>query len=461
MKTTQTKKKETEKKGTEKIAKMKEQGITLIALVITIIILLILAAVTIATLTGENGILTRASEASEKTKQESSEEQVKLAVAGSIETNGEINPNLLTENLKNIEGLTGLPITSLPATVVVDKQEITIGENGSIEIVIRIPVDNEETRPYLPKGATVTEEDLSKGIAIKDSNNNEWTWIIVPKSEMPEGLTFEEVSDYITLETALQTYASNYRSSYKDEWYDGCGLEEDEYELLKQSMLKSVYENGGFYIGKYEVGSFDNPVTAPDTTRKAVIQKGAYPYNYVPCEKAQELSERLTTGGKTSSLMFGIQWDLVLKYLEVNGEWDTTTNEASYYLKTNSGSWGNYSDVNFTVSVENKYAIASNYNLGEWSDIPANYTKQSYSSSGEGVLLSTGATERNMKMNIYDLAGNVGEWTLEKSSTTYFPCVNRGGVCWYKTSNSSAAYGFDLAPGPGYREDIAFRPALW
>ena len=103
MKTTQTKKKETEKKGTEKIAKMKEQGITLIALVITIIILLILAAVTIATLTGENGILTRASEASEKTKQASSEEQVKLAVAGSIETNGEINPNLLTENLKNIE----------------------------------------------------------------------------------------------------------------------------------------------------------------------------------------------------------------------------------------------------------------------------------------------------------------------------------------------------------------------
>ena len=41
----------------------KQKGITLIALVITIIVLLILAGVSIATLTGQNGILTRASDA--------------------------------------------------------------------------------------------------------------------------------------------------------------------------------------------------------------------------------------------------------------------------------------------------------------------------------------------------------------------------------------------------------------
>ena len=42
------------------------KGITLIALVITIIVLLILAGVTIATLTGDNGILTKAQNAKEK-----------------------------------------------------------------------------------------------------------------------------------------------------------------------------------------------------------------------------------------------------------------------------------------------------------------------------------------------------------------------------------------------------------
>ena len=44
------------------------KGITLIALVITIIVLLILAAVSIATLTGENGILSQAGRASEQTE---------------------------------------------------------------------------------------------------------------------------------------------------------------------------------------------------------------------------------------------------------------------------------------------------------------------------------------------------------------------------------------------------------
>ena len=54
-------------------------GITLIALVITIIVLLILAAVSIATLTGENGIITRAMEARDKTEEAAAREEAELA----------------------------------------------------------------------------------------------------------------------------------------------------------------------------------------------------------------------------------------------------------------------------------------------------------------------------------------------------------------------------------------------
>ena len=68
---------------------IKQRGITLIALVITIIVLLILAGVTIATLTGENGILTRASEASKETEITSVKEQAQLDItnwmAGELE----------------------------------------------------------------------------------------------------------------------------------------------------------------------------------------------------------------------------------------------------------------------------------------------------------------------------------------------------------------------------------------
>ena len=57
------------------------KGITLIALVITIIVLLILAGVTIATLTGDNGILTRAQEAKNKTEEAEEKEGIRLAVS--------------------------------------------------------------------------------------------------------------------------------------------------------------------------------------------------------------------------------------------------------------------------------------------------------------------------------------------------------------------------------------------
>ena len=117
----------------------KEKGITLIALVITVIVLLILAGVTIAAISGDNGILQNAGMAKENTEKANAEEQVKLAVLGSIGTDGKININDLNENLENIEGLThkgetitDKPIESLPATVVVDGNNVVIREDGDV-----------------------------------------------------------------------------------------------------------------------------------------------------------------------------------------------------------------------------------------------------------------------------------------------------------------------------------------
>ena len=73
----------------------KEKGITLIALVITIIVLLILAGVSIATLTGQNGILTRASDAKEQTEIASVKEQAQLDIA-----------NWVADKMKNGEDAT-------------------------------------------------------------------------------------------------------------------------------------------------------------------------------------------------------------------------------------------------------------------------------------------------------------------------------------------------------------------
>ena len=76
------------------------KGITLIALVITIIVLLILAGVSIAMLTGDNGILTQARNAKEKTEKASELEGIQLAVIGSETKDNEYLDILDEESFK-------------------------------------------------------------------------------------------------------------------------------------------------------------------------------------------------------------------------------------------------------------------------------------------------------------------------------------------------------------------------
>lgn len=143
-----------------------EKGITLIALVVSIIVLLILAAVSIATLTGENGILTQAENAKTKTKEADATERVQVEVLGSYGTDGKVNLDSLNNNLKNnISKLTykGNPISEdssnrikkLPAAVVVDDIKVVIQADGNVGIV-EIPEGLAVGDPvtYEPKGKT-------------------------------------------------------------------------------------------------------------------------------------------------------------------------------------------------------------------------------------------------------------------------------------------------------------------
>ena len=157
----------------------KERGITLIALVITIIVLLILVAVTIATLTGDNGILSNASKARVETEKANAEEQVGIAVAGSIGTDGNVNTDSLNDKLKNISGLTyndqplsdSNKIGSLPAKVKVDGYEVRINANGSLTTQI-IKEYTEDGVP-IPEGFYYVGGTKEEGVVISDSPADE------------------------------------------------------------------------------------------------------------------------------------------------------------------------------------------------------------------------------------------------------------------------------------------------
>ena len=299
------------------------------------------------------------------------------------------------------------------------------------------PSEDVPTEPYLPTGFTKVEgTSLANGYTIQDSTGNQYVWVEVPKtSEVypTAGLNITGFSndEYAKIETDLHTYTNDYRdgTSYKDEYYSDAvtGLTSAQYIELKQKMLKSVYQNGGFYVGKYKTGIEDSPKKSytSELTQTPVIKQNAYPYNYVTCSQAQTLANSMESGSHTSSLMFGVQWDLVLKYLETKGT-------AQADLKTDSTSIGNYYDNLWEITNENsKYAP----NGSGWTS-GARGKKE----SNEIVLLSTGASETFSKQGIYDIAGNVWEWTLEYASDSRYPCAIRGG--YYNLSGNlyPAAY---------------------
>ena len=384
------------------------KGITLIALVITIIVLLILAGVTIAALSGDNGILTRAKEAKEKTEQAQKEEEKTLSSMENI---------LGVYNFKN--------------------------------------VNTKDTNPAgtVPENSIVLEDDANKGIVIKDKNSNEWVWVEVPKTTVFTDLTIDTTKglteqNYKDIKDKLIDYAITYREGalgqgryWIDEWYDGCGLTSEEYTRAYQKMLKSVYIYGGFWIGRYEAGiegSIDDVNKARTssssrisikTSPKAIIQKDAIPYNYVYCNEAEILAKEIAPNSNyTSSLMFGIQWDLVCKFLEVKG------GVAIADINSNSTSWGNYNNARIENITSGKYAIYDGLTLGAWTKISGSYTKQD-SGNDCKTLLSTGISDYTKKMNIYDLVGNEWEWTLEHATIDInSPCAGRGG--YYGNSGS-------------------------
>ena len=145
--------------------------------------------------------------------------------------------------------------------------------------------------------------------------------------------------------------------------------------------------------------------------------------------------------------MFGVQWDLVLKYLETKG----TTQED---LKNNSTSIGNYKNNLWEITNENsKYSI----NYG------SNWINEAYGKkdSNKSVVLSTGASETFCKQGIYDIAGNVWEWILEYTSNTSYPCAYRGGSCYNDGGRSPARYRGRAYGTDSYDSIIGFRVALY
>ena len=314
----------------------------------------------------------------------------------------------------------------------------------------------------IPEGFKISMADtmntVKKGLVVKDENDNEWVWIEVPENDFT---TANNDTDYEKIKADLIEYAKDYRKGsnnqdydWDDEWHDGCGLTKDEYENNYKAMLSSVYNNMCFWISRYEIGdetatnnNYSARTDTSGTKGKTVSKRSMIPYNWVTCEEAQNLASKMSpNSNKTSSLLFGIQWDLTCKFLEENSEL-TYAN-----IATDSTNWGNYSNSSIKLT-KGKYNT-SKFSDNEWLEIIPSVKTST-------MLLTTGASEETRKMNIYDFAGNEWEWTLEyaKSDVNY-PCNDRGG---YRNSFGYSAPASHRLNRTKTLKDhsIAFRIALY
>lgn len=429
-----------------KVAKEKN-GITLIALVITIIVLLILAGVTIATLTGDNGILTRASEAAERTGEANAREKVQLAVAGSIGTDGKINIDDLNTELSKVEGLTsGVPISGLPADVIVDGYTITISENGSVNLENTETSENikeyTEDGVPIPNGFYYVGGTKDTGVVISDiegddlentKGGNQFVWVPVVYSEFErrEGYSNEALQKPSVLANCGEADSTGKNTNHEI-------AESSTTQREAQKMYTSVQKNNGFYIGRYETGK--------DTNENVVIQKGANVYNNVTWSKngsmneedevsgteensdgAIELARNFDTGnGYTSvnsTLIYGVQWDAVMKWME---EIRNSNADGIPYIQNSTGmGWYN-----------------NNYSSGN----PNHQT---------GIDVDS---KSNCINNIYDLAGNVLEWTMESLNTNNR--VYRGGGYGSTGYAIPASARVGKSPSYGYT-NTGFRVTLY
>ena len=394
----------------------KNSGITLIVLVVTIVVLIVLATVSINAVLGQNGIIGKAKQAKESYEK-------------SVKAEDTAMQKLLNEMAQyNAGGSTG---------------DIDPTKNWDLDKVNKVTSEDNIVVP-VPKGYTTStvegEKSVSTGFVIKEGSNggatsgiNEFVWVPVSNISdiYDEANNAGQLWDFGTSSSpknpaVKQTYPTTQNSGYREpdvvtkassgsDSTSGSEYDADSTNLQQaglsstatastfktqlqnefNEMIKSVKTYGGFYIGRYETGNLSQT--------KAVVQKNNSDINNQTWYTMYKLCKTIKANDNVAtSMLWGCQWDATLRWMQ------TSSNSEVANFPTNSEGKGNYSG--------SKKATGSN------SDYAVN--------------------------NIYDMAGNVFEWTMEAFYTN--SRAKRGGSCSGTASEAPASLRAGIYPTDSY-----------
>ncbi len=411
------------------------KGITLIALVVTIIVLLILAGVSVTTLIGNNGILTQAQNAKKETEKSGTKEQVKIAVIGSMATEkGEINKTALQKELEElgaeIETEDG-NINNIPVIIKIGQEEYQITEDGdvltgaNIENIAdkfltgtTIVRDSENNQFVVPSGFKVVASEAKKvteGIVIEGKTGNQYVWIPCTNDGVNGTLKYQRTRWGVEADNGTDAIKDELTLLDSDVKYIASDTNNDitadvSKEIVNQinAEKESIAKYKGYYIGRYETGKLAD--------KTAVIKYNQTPYTDIKWYNAYKMAKEIDVGSSaTSYLCSSYSWDTAINFIQ---------NNTSY----------------------KNYAESRDKTNENWSDMEVKNGETVIKPSGTAKRLETGKT--TAKANIFDMGGNVAEYTTEINPGTSESVVLRGGPCG--TINLPAGHRWDDIAGLSY-----------
>ena len=462
------------------------RGITLIALVITIIVLLILAGVTIAALSGPNGILTNATKAREDNAKAQVIEEARVDILakqtekmGESPTAEELEQILTPKygTLSNEENILDRTLTTqdgykIPVRDIwngtlsgASTGGIQVGEKAEEDTTIN-GEEGAYNNPTIPKGFKAVDTETAKwndsngwqnGLVIEDATGDSTTqgsqfvWVPVQNYgdfHLIEGYSNNKLQTLLTASNPSREAGANTEGTKP-----GLPNVKNTTKGTEESiaMYKSVSDYGGFYIARYEAGingttestkTNDTNKQTQDGSVKPVSKQGVGVWNFIAwggtktdtspndglpgdetkdgaVKVARSMYNNVYTGNKNtetnvkSTLCYGVQWDAVMNFIDnkyVKGK-------AEGYVKDSTGK-GNYT----------------------------------------GDIAKTGDKEEYSVKNIYDMAGNVYEWTMEACDTDRR--VFRGGNYFSSGDSGPASSRNYYFPGDS-GDSLGFRVTLY
>ena len=430
----------------------KNKGITLIALIITIIILIILTAVTINNVIGTDliGFATKAVENYTDAARDEADKVDKLV--GTLTNQG------VGEDSKVRAG-------QIVEKTEKDNYTDVQGRHATIPQGFKVSTKS-------------SEQYIKDGLVIQDAEGNEFVWVPCYYGAKPEETLEDvqeyKKHEYIgtsdtngSVKDPNGNWETHMYTSYKDNWFDEAVEKRDEKtgEITEDENAygnASVKKYGGFYIGRYEAGFPDYDTskfsgdTAPYfdgddinyskelekkniTTKKPLTKANVFAWNYITQQNAKKVSELMYSDNSSvdSKLIDGTAWDTMTTWIASSGIVVTNTANYGNYFITNKPYTGWYAEHVWSQQQEGQTGgtifglWAKNFTFGniqliyhhfteeEWQAKKDNYTNVNGNDTIKNSLdtrieIPTGSYEDFKLKNVYDLAGNMMEYTTEE-----------------------------------------------